>query len=667
MKGRIDTPFFKAIGMTNLMQSPARRLIAAIVAALVACAAGPARTATDDIELNTLSGIYLAARLAESEKDIGRAAEFYRSAYESDPENAFLLERAMVLTGAEGAVDNAVRLASKLVEMSPGNQAARLLLAVQAVRARTYSAAIAELEKSDDGTLATLTKGLLAAWAEYGRDDVDAALGSLEGLVDKDWYEPFRLLHTGHVQLAADRPAEAAAVLGTAYERDNGAVRIAESYARALALAGEREKARQIMGDFLLRFPQNPLAMAALEDLSGEGNVAPAIGSAVQGAAEALSGLGAAIGQENGAELAIFYLRLANYLDPELAGGLSAYSLGNVLVVNGQFDAAISVFEQVAAAAPFGALSRLQAAVALDRLDRAEEAEAAFREAIEHDPGNLQAYQSYGAMLRGREKFTKAADIYSRAIALVAAPVRAHWTLFYYRGIAYERTKQWPLAEADFKRALELYPDQPLVLNYLGYSWVDMGLNLNEALEMIRKAVDLRPNDGYIVDSLGWAYYRLGRYEDAVRELERAVALRAEDPVINDHLGDAYWKVGRTLEAQFQWRHARDLGAEPPELDRIARKIEAGSLIEDPPDKVDDRSEAVPSATTDHAAAGQVADPMEQRVHVVAHGETLWDIAERLLGDGSAYLRIFEANRDRLSDVNAIWCPDFVLRIPEVR
>ena len=137
------------------------------------------------------------------------------------------------------------------------------------------------------------------------------------------------------------------------------------------------------------------------------------------------------------------------------------------------------------------------------------------------------------------------------------------------RGIAYERTRQWDKAEPNFRKALELFPDQPQVLNYLGYSWVDMNMNLEEGLEMIRKAVDLRPQDGYIVDSLGWAYYRLGRYDEAVEELEKAVRLRPEDPTINDHLGDAYWRVGRKLEAQFQWNHARDLKPEPDDLEKI--------------------------------------------------------------------------------------------------
>jgi Flp pilus assembly protein TadD len=158
---------------------------------------------------------------------------------------------------------------------------------------------------------------------------------------------------------------------------------------------------------------------------------------------------------------------------------------------------------------------------------------------------------------------------------------RSDWSTYYARGISYERAKQWPKAEADFKKALELFPDQPLVLNYLGYSWVDQGMNVPEAFKMLRRAVELRPTDGYIIDSLGWAYYRLGQYPEAVRELEKAIELKASDPVNNDHLGDAYWRVGRKLEAKFQWNHARDLNPEPEDLERILKKIEHG-LTDDP-------------------------------------------------------------------------------------
>ncbi|MCX7297869.1 MAG: tetratricopeptide repeat protein, partial [Hyphomicrobiales bacterium] len=168
------------------------------------------------------------------------------------------------------------------------------------------------------------------------------------------------------------------------------------------------------------------------------------------------------------------------------------------------------------------------------------------------------------------------AESYSKGIALIAKPDKSNWVSFYFRGICYERSKQWAKAEADLKLALDLSPDQPHVLNYLGYSWIDQGINLDEGMAMIKKAVQQRPDDGYIVDSLGWAYYRLGNYADATAQLERAIGLKPEDPTINDHLGDAYWRVGRTLEAQFQWAHARDLKPDPDELPKILEKLEKG-------------------------------------------------------------------------------------------
>jgi len=188
----------------------------------------------------------------------------------------------------------------------------------------------------------------------------------------------------------------------------------------------------------------------------------------------------------------------------------------------------------------------------------------------------MEAIVALGNVLRSRKQFKEAADVYSKVLDGIKEPTRQHWTLYYFRGICYERAKDWPKAEKDLQKALDLYPDQPQVLNYLGYSWVDQGLNLEKAVQMIRRAVELRPNDGYIVDSLGWAYYRLGRFDEASTDLERAIELKPEDPVINDHLGDAYWKTGRELEARFQWRHARDNKPEPEDLVKIEEKLKDG-------------------------------------------------------------------------------------------
>jgi Flp pilus assembly protein TadD len=216
----------------------------------------------------------------------------------------------------------------------------------------------------------------------------------------------------------------------------------------------------------------------------------------------------------------------------------------------------------------------------LDALDRAEEAEKHLGALIKQRPDDLEAIMALGNVQRGHKKFADCAGTYTKGVETLAKPEKPNWVLFYFRGICYERSKQWPKAEADLKKALDLFPDQPHVLNYLGYSWIDQGTNLDDGMAMIKKAVQQRPDDGYIVDSLGWAYYRIGNYEEAVKQLERAIELKPEDPTINDHLGDAYWRVGRVLEARFQWAHARDLKPDPEELPKIEQKLKNGLVDE---------------------------------------------------------------------------------------
>ncbi len=220
--------------------------------------------------------------------------------------------------------------------------------------------------------------------------------------------------------------------------------------------------------------------------------------------------------------------------------------------------------------------ARLRVASNLNRLDREEDAILMLKQMAKEASENSQPLIRMGDILRNHERYIEAARAYDDAVERIGSFEPRHWSLLYTRGIVLERLKQWSRAEADLKQALEFRPDEPYILNYLGYSWIEQGLHLAKAQEMIRTAVKLKPNDGYIVDSLGWVYYQLGKYMDAVKELERAVELRPEDPIINDHLGDAYWRIGRKLEASFQWKHALSLDPEPNLIDKIKAKLENG-------------------------------------------------------------------------------------------
>jgi tetratricopeptide (TPR) repeat protein len=298
------------------------------------------------------------------------------------------------------------------------------------------------------------------------------------------------------------------------------------------------------------------------------------VDSAQAGAAEALYGLGASIGRHGGEDLALVYLHLALYLQPNHA--MALLSLADLYESLKQPALAIKIYDRIPAASPLHRNAEIQIASDLDSLDRTDEAEKRLQRLIAEHPKDSEAILALGNILRARKKFAACAEVYSKAIADIAAPDKANWPTFYFRGICYERDKQWPKAEADLKKALELYPDQPLVLNYLGYSWIDQGMHLDQGMDMIRRAVEQRPDDGYIVDSLGWAYYKTGNYPEAVKNLERAVELKPDDSTINDHLGDAYWRVGRKLEAHFQWSHAKELNPDPEELPKIEEKLKSG-------------------------------------------------------------------------------------------
>jgi tetratricopeptide (TPR) repeat protein len=302
------------------------------------------------------------------------------------------------------------------------------------------------------------------------------------------------------------------------------------------------------------------------------------VDTAQAGAAEALYGLGAALGRREDemslANRGLAYLQLALYLEPNHA--LSLISLGDLYEAMKKPELAIKIYERVPAASPLKRNAEIQLGIDLDSLERTEDAKKHLERLIAKQPDDMEAILALGGILRERMQYEACGDIYSKAVAQTPKPDRSHWMTFYFRGICFERAKQWAKAEADFKEALELYPDQPHVLNYLGYSWIDQGLHLDEAMAMIKRSVEQRPDDGYIVDSLGWAYYRLGNYEEAVKHLERAVELKPVDPTINDHLGDVYWRIDRMLEAKFQWSHARDLKPEPDELKRIDEKLKVG-------------------------------------------------------------------------------------------
>lgn len=261
------------------------------------------------------------------------------------------------------------------------------------------------------------------------------------------------------------------------------------------------------------------------------------LGTATEGLAEAFYGPGESMTSGgNNAATSVVYLQFALFLVPDSIFALTA--LANAFETSKHYEAAIAAYDRVPKGTPLELSIDVRKALNLGQLERVEEAQKLLEEVAREHPGNLQPIDALGNIMRGNKRFAEAAEYYTRAIALIGKPEPKHWVYFYTRGTCYERLKRWPEAEADLQRAQKLSPDQALVLNYLGYSWIDQNRNLKQGLAMIEKAVRLRPNDGYIADSLGWAQYRLGNFNEALLHIQRAVQLQPEDPVLNDHLGD---------------------------------------------------------------------------------------------------------------------------------
>ena len=520
-------------------------------------------------------GNYLAGNFALNHGELKEAATYFRLALAGAPDNPELLDQLFLLTLAAGQFDQALDQAERLAEQDRGVDEALVLLALDQVRDDDFEDAQETLTRLDQDGIAALAAPFLDAWAIFAAGGPDATSRAVARLEAGEPLGPLNDYHIAMLQQLGGNTGEARALMGGAMpEQGRAPLRLLQAYAAMLAEAGQHDAAIDVIQAEIDDGVDQPLlndTMAALR--AGEVPALP-FTDASGGMADALLGIAEALHQERGGSRAVVYARLATFLQPQLAEGFIL--IGDVMAEQANFDAAIEAYGAVEEGSPLSYAAKLREARALYGMERKEEAYALLDEVAEAEPQRVEALIQLGDLLRGEEQYERAENAYSRAVQRIGDIEREHWTLLYARGITFERTKRWPEAEADFLDALDLEPEQPFVLNYLGYSWVDQGMHLDRAKGMLKRAVELRPNDGFIVDSLGWVHYRLGDYRAAVERLERAVELEPGDPIINDHLGDAYWRVGREREARYQWRRALSLEPEDDAVADIEQKLKSG-------------------------------------------------------------------------------------------
>ena len=519
-----------------------------------------------------LAGPYLAASRANIEGDFLAAADFYAAAVQADPENPLLRQNALVSYISAGEFQLARGMAETF---SPGqNLYADLVLMTDQAAKGNYQSALDILPK-DNPAFASLLSGLIEGWLEVGVGNSAQGYAIFDSQANNDSIRIYGQYHKALAMAYNGELEEALAIIdadGEPLHLNRNSVR---AHAEILSALGRNEEALAILNTVGIRGTDGELfnnlrsRIEAGETLAFEQIAAPA-----HGMAGAFLMLGEALTREDPNRLGLFYTRLAQQLRPDFVETL--ITTAGILEREGQYTLAAETFARVPAGSAFYKDAVIGRADTLRPSGDIDGATETLIDLADRYPNDINVLNALGDIYRGVENWVDAANAYTRAIDNLDNPQQPFWVLFYTRGISYERTDQWPLAESDFRTALELSPDQPAVLNYLGYSYVEKGINLEEAQQMIETAVAGDPNNGYIRDSLAWVLYRLGKFEEAVPHMERAAQQLPLDPVINDHLGDVLWKVGRKTEARFQWRRALSFEPEDADLERIKRKLEVG-------------------------------------------------------------------------------------------
>ena len=499
------------------------------------------------------AGSYLAARQARANNDFAASAQYFMQALTRDPANPVILENAIAAHLHLGDVEGALPMAQGIEDQKLVSQVSSMVLMANDVTSNDFDSLLARLEA--DRGLGNLADDLLKAWAQLGQGDMRAALNSFDAVAKDDDLRSFAIYHKA-LALASVGDFEAAdGLFSGKTDGDIQATRRGTlAWVTVLSQLERNQDALELIEKTFgaSRDPEISDLRSRLE--AGERVPFTLVNSACEGVAEVFFSLGRAILAESNERYTLFYARIAEHLNPSNIDAV--LMTADLLGALEQFDLATQAYQSVPRDHPAYSSAELGRADSLRRADKSDAAVEVLSQLTQTNPDLPVGHVSLGDLLRQLERFNEAVTAYDRALDLYPEGAPDRWFVHYVRAISHERLDHWQKAETDFRRALELNPGHPQVLNYLGYSLVEQQVKLDEALDMIQQAVTARPDEGYIVDSMGWALYRLGRYDEAIGHMERAAELMPVDPVVNDHLGDVLWAVGRFTEAEFQWRRA---------------------------------------------------------------------------------------------------------------
>ncbi len=551
-------------------------IAAAVLAALSACATpgpdgpvsgGTASARPSDADAS-IYGLYLAGQAALDSGDSHAAADLFGKAADKQPDALYLKDRVLTASLMAGDIQRAASLASATSDANPGDKILGVLAqTVEALADGRGEEAYQSVVKAGDTGHGGAALALLKPWAAAAAGRTEASL-TMPNLDDR-LTRMVASIDQGLLMERAHRYAEAETTFKALLPDRAAMPLVVAAYGPYLERRGRRQEAIAVYDQLLSVSPEEQDIVADRARAAAKAPAPPAP-TVREGAAQALMVPAAVVLANKEQEVGLIYLRLALRLDPNQS---EAWLLvGDALNALNDIDGARNAFAQVGPKSGHYVDARTRLAWSYQTGDK-DRALKIAEETVQQKPDSQDAKLTLADLMRADDRFAESAKLLDDVISHAGS--RAEWRLYYMRGVALERSGQWPGAEADLQKALQMQPDSPEVLNYLGYSWVNRGTHIQEGLKLIEKALTLQPDEGAYVDSLGWAYYRLGDYKKAVGLLERAATLDAGDAEINDHLGDAYWRAGRHDEARFQWRAV--LTMKPPEeiRARAEKKLES--------------------------------------------------------------------------------------------
>ncbi len=535
----------------------------------------------DDIP-QTVTGTYLSSHYAQSRNDWKQAAKLLDQILQTDPDNKELIRQSMVLAAGAGYHDLAAERAAQLIIQDPADSLANLILATHALTKKEYGDALKIITALPHNDMSDFVIPLLEGWSNAGLSHYKVE--KLAGSTIHSWHAALIALYLKR------RPDDIYKFAQTILAPNGLTAEEIERAADLLSVSGHQQDALNIYKALQSQKGGSTLLTQKIGITEKKGNIRPLvpafnIQSPAEGAALAIFDLARILYQEKSDVSARVFAEMALGLDPHLIN--ARLLVASSYARNGQTDEAIAQYRLIPESDSSYLESQHASAELLYENGRMNDAVTLLTSLYEtrKDPDSM---IRIGDLYRSGEQFPKALEVYNNVAATLPHPLpKEYWHLLYSRGMVYERLGQWEKAESDLKAALAYQPEHPYLMNYLAYGWADQGVHLDESLKMLERAASIRPDDGYITDSLGWVNYMIGHYDDAVPNLESAVQLLPYDPTINEHLGDAYWQVGRKIEARFQWERAKNYSKDNEQIGLLSRKLANGLGVQTPGKRAD--------------------------------------------------------------------------------